>query len=135
MTSLVFGKHQLEQKTGPLLCPLPVTSSQLSGGQLTLDKKMNVREVHGGVLLLQHLGQGLEVGRPGQGGVGDKAGYGGKPHEHVLFTWQTDPSLLWQGSRLGHHHVGKVALLSSAGLDEEKFRFSLQLFDITNFSD
>ena len=53
MTSLVFGKHQLEQKTGPLLCPLPVTSSQLSGGQLTLDEKMNVREVHGGVLLLQ----------------------------------------------------------------------------------
>ena len=135
MTSLIFGEHQLEQKTGPFLCPLPVAASQLGGGKLSLDQKMDVREVHRDVLLLQHRGQGLQVGRPRQGRVGDKPRDRGKADKDVLFTWQTDSCLWRQRSRLGHHHVGQVALLASAGLDEEQFRFSLQRFDVGNFRD
>ena len=61
-----------------------VPPGQLGVRQLPLDDEMDVGEVHGGGPGPEHLGQRLEVRRPGARGEGDEAGDGGEPHEDVL---------------------------------------------------
>ena len=45
--------------------PAPVSPRQMRCGQLPLDDQVHVRQVRGGVLGLQHRGQGLQVGGAG----------------------------------------------------------------------
>ena len=43
---------------------------------------------------------------------------------------------MWrQGSRLGHHDIGQVALLTATRLNEEQLWPSLQCLDVTNLGD